>query len=265
MQLGARATKAQPLPTDKLEFAKRAMGVDHLDPFQEEFLISDSSRVIMCCHRQAGKSSLVAARILWESLMNEGSLCLVVGASLRQGQEFFIKYSDGLMRLRGEGLAVPTLEPDRKLGCVLPSGSRVEVLPGGSPKYLRGFSAPDVVCIDEAAQVNEDLLAALMPALAVSKGGGKLYLLSTPFGRRGTFYRTWEDGGPQWHRILVPVTASSRIPRSFVDEMRETLTDWEFRSEMLCEFTATSQSLFDPDVLAKSLSSDFEPLFGPED
>jgi hypothetical protein len=147
----------------------------------------------------------------------------------------------------------------------LPSGSRVEVLPGGSPKYLRGFSKPDVVCIDEAAQCGEDLLAALLPMLAVSEGGGRLYLLSTPFGRRGTFYRLWEEGGPDWHRIRVPVTESSRIPKSFIEEARRTLSDWEYRSEMLTEFTSTSQSMFDRDVLEKSLVNDFEPLFGPDE
>jgi hypothetical protein len=37
--------------------------------------------------------------------------------------------------------------------------------------------------------------------LAVS--GGALWLMSTPFGKRGFFYEVWTGGGTGWERVRV--------------------------------------------------------------
>ena len=37
--------------------------------------------------------------------------------------------------------------------------------------------------------------------LAVS--GGRIILLSTPFGKRGFFHHEWTEGGPEWERVMV--------------------------------------------------------------
>ena len=48
-----------------------------------------------------------------------------------------------------------------------------------------------MLILDEAARVPDELYAALRPMLAV--GGGRLVLLSTPFGKRGFFWREWSE------------------------------------------------------------------------
>jgi hypothetical protein len=260
----SRTTGTEDLPTDIVEFTKKAFDIDELEPWQEEFLRSESRRILLCVHRQGGKSSLTSALMLYEALHNPGSLCLVVSVSLRQSLEFFEKFSAGFRRLRGKNLAVPEPQSDRKLGIKLSNGSRVEALPGGTPASIRGFSAPAIVCIDEMAQTSEALLAAVLPMLAVSENGGKLYGLSTPFGRRGSFYRLFEEGGPEWERFRVPVTESTRVSAEFIAEARENLLPHEFASEMMVEFTSAHTSLFDRDALEDALDDSFEPLF-PED
>ena len=67
---------------------------------------------------------------------------------------------------------------------------------------MRGFSAISLVLIDEASRVDDALYKSLRPMLAV--GGGDLWLLSTPYGKRGFFYDCWEHGGSSWFRIAVP-------------------------------------------------------------
>ena len=64
---------------------------------------------------------------------------------------------------------------------------------------MRGFSAVSLLLIDEAAQVEDAMYKALRPMLAVSDGD--LWLMSTPYGKRGFFYECWEHGGPEWLRV----------------------------------------------------------------
>ena len=57
------------------------------------------------------------------------------------------------------------------------NGSRILALPG-TEKTVSGYAAADLVVIDEAARVEDDLLAAIRPMLATSNG--RLIALTTP-------------------------------------------------------------------------------------
>ena len=102
----------------------------------------------------------------------------------------------------------PIMEEDNRLSFTLSNGSRVVSLPG-TAETVRGFSAPSLIIEDEAAFVADGLYRAVRPMLAVS--GGRLILLTTPFGRRGHFFEAWEDGGEAWQRIEVPASQCPRI------------------------------------------------------
>src|SRR5918993_1239957 len=70
----------------------------------------------------------------------------------------------------------------RKLGMELSNGSRIEALPG-TEKTIRGFSEVDLLIVEEAARVADELYYAARPFLAVS--GGRPLVLSPPFRKRG--------------------------------------------------------------------------------
>jgi hypothetical protein len=72
--------------------------------------------------------------------------------------------------------------------------------------------------IDEAARVRDEMYLALRPMLAV--GRGDLWLMSTPWGKRGFFHEAWEHGDEQWFRMSVPGTECPRIPKDFLEEER---------------------------------------------
>ena len=72
---------------------------------------------------------------------------------------------------------------------LFPNGSRIVGLPG-TEGTVRGFSAVSLLLIDEAARVEDAMYKALRPMLAV--GGGDLWLMSTPWGKRGFFYEAWD-------------------------------------------------------------------------
>ena len=64
---------------------------------------------------------------------------------------------------------------------------------------MRGLASVDLIVIDEAARVDDELLAATRPMLAVSNG--TLFALTTPAGKRGWFYEQWLHG-VGWQRII---------------------------------------------------------------
>ena len=116
-----------------------------------------------------------------------GSLTLVVSPTARQSGEFVRKAAGFARRL---GIR-PKGDGDNEISLALPNGSRIVGLPG-TEATVRGFSAVSLLLVDEAARVSDDLYMAMRPMLAVS--GGELWLMSTPFGKRGFFYDAWERG-----------------------------------------------------------------------
>jgi hypothetical protein len=114
--------------------------------------------------------------------------------------------------------------------------------------------------IDEASRVDDEMYKALRPMLAV--GGGDLWMMSTPYGRRGFFYETWAHGGSEWQRVSVPATQCPRIPAEFLEEERRTMGAQWFEQEYLCQFVDSGASVFGRDAVDRAMDDDLEPLKG---
>lgn len=176
---------------------------------------------------------------------------MILAPSERQARETFAKTADFL---RG---GMPT-ESDRKLGVELANGSRIEALPG-TEKTVRGYSGADLLILDEAARVEDALYWAIRPMLAVS--GGRLLMMSTPYGKRGVFFEEWTHG-TGWERYEITASECPRIPPSFLAEERATLPERVFRQEYLCSFEEVDDSVFTYDVVDQAVSAEVTPLFG---
>jgi hypothetical protein len=226
------------------------------DPAQAQVLRCRSPRVILNCSRQWGKSTVTAARALFHALSASGALILVASPSFRQSAEFIRKVSGFLRTLhvkpRGGGQNAASL--------ILPNSSRIVGIPG-KQATIRGFSSVSFLLIDEAAQVPDDLYAAVRPMLAASNGS--LWLLSTPHGQRGFFYETWSRGGPRWRRFRVPATLRPRISKQFLAEERRILGDRIIQQEYLCEFTENNRQFIPQHLIEAALTPHSLPLFPP--
>src|SRR5262249_27648965 len=138
---------------------------------------------------------------------------------LRQSAELFRKVLDAYHAL---GRPVP---PRRltQLRLELAHGGRVVCLPGREDT-VRSFGGVELLVIDEAARVADDLYRAVRPMLAVSRG--RLVALSTPFGQRGWFWREWHGAGP-WKRVRVGWRDCPRITPDFIEEETRAMgADW---------------------------------------
>jgi terminase large subunit-like protein len=224
------------------------------DAAQVEVLRSEAKRGILNCTRQWGKSTVGAAKAVHRAQTRAGSLVLVASPTERQSAELLRKANAMLRKLgvqaRGDGSNTASL--------LLPNGSRLVGLPG-TEGTVRGFSAVSLLLIDEAARVEDALYLALRPMLAV--GDGDLWLMSTPNGKRGFFYESWEHGGEDWMRVRVPATECARISKKFLEEQRSAMGDAWFRQEHMCEFIEGTSGVFDRDVVERAIDDEVEPLW----
>lgn len=230
---------------DPVVFAIQA-GIEP-DPWQADVLRSDSSRVLLNCSRQSGKSTTTALMALHRAIYSPGSLVLLLSPSLRQSAELFRTVA---RFYAATGATVPATAESR-LRLELESGSRIISLPA-SEATIRGFAAVDLLVIDEAARVADDLYHAVRPMLAVSRG--RLVALSTPFGRRGWWSDAWHSGH-DWQRVEIPADHCLRIDPAFLAEERAQLGDWWYRQEYFCQFLDSQTALFTNDDIERMFAN----------
>ncbi|VVB90737.1 Uncharacterised protein [uncultured archaeon] len=242
------------LALDAVAFAREALGFEP-DPWQANVLRWNGKRLLLNCCRQSGKSSTAAVLALHRALYHPGSLILVVSPSLRQSGELFRKVTDFLSNIKLE--QQPLLKEDNRLSLTLDNNSRIVSLPS-TETTVRGFSGASLIIEDEASRVPDELYYAVRPMLAVS--GGRLILMSTPFGKRGHFFHEFVEGGEGWERISIPASECPRISQDFLKEEQATMPDFFFRAEYLCEFTETVDQVFSYEQVQGALSDDIEPL-----
>jgi hypothetical protein len=223
------------------------------DQWQTDLLMSEHPRHLLCCSRQSGKSTTTAALAVQTMLFNPG-LVLAVAPSERQSKELYLKAKEIYLKLDN----VPAIIQESTKSMELDNGSRLIALPGNE-QNIRGFSAPKLVLLDEASRVDDGLVAAVMPMLAVSQGA--LVALTTPYGRRGWFYEAWEHGGPEWSRIQVKADGCPRITPEFLAEQENLLGPWQYQQEYQCQFVDTDEQFFSTELIEAALSPELRPLW----
>jgi terminase large subunit-like protein len=219
------------------------------DPWQLDVLESRHPRILLNCCRQSGKSTVVAVLALVEALFNSYTRVLIVSRSLRQSKELF-----RMITLFHKALGDRALQRRSAEDLELTQFSRIVCLPC-KEETIRGYSHVSLIIIDEAARVPDTVYQAVRPMLAVS--GGRIICLSTPYGKRGFFWREWATGGDTWKRIEIPATQCPRIPPAFLDEERRAQGEAWFRQEYFCSFESV-EGLVYPDF-AKCVVDELPP------
>jgi len=225
------------------------------DAWQADLLQSDAKQMILLCSRQSGKSTITSILALHQAIYTANSLILLLSPSLRQSQELFRKLQDFYNALESDSL--PQAAHESALRMELSNGSRIIALPG-KEATIRGFSGVSLLIIDEASRVEDALYQSVRPMLAVS--GGRIILLSTPFGKRGFFHSEWTDG-QDWRKVKITADQCPRINKDWLERERAMIGDWWFLQEYFCEFVETDDQVFSYDDIQAALDSDIKPLF----
>ena len=139
-----------------------------------------------------------------------------------------------------------------------PGGGRILSLPS-SESTVRGYSKVSLLVLDEASRIPDEIIAAVKPMLAISKG--EIVCLTTPWGQRGFFHEQWANGGPDWERTLVTAEQCGRIDPAFLEEERRAHGDMIYRQEYLCEFVASDEQVFPTFIIDRAFDAEVVPLW----
>ncbi len=240
---------------DAVSFAKLRLGFE-LDARQTEVLSGSPHRVLLCCSRQWGKSTVAAIAATHHLLHNPRAFVAVISPAEKQSAELIRRVRSFLQMLHipchSDGIHRHSVQ--------LPAGSRIIALTSRQSTN-RGISAATLLIVDEAAQVPDAVYDAVRPALATT--GGAIWLISTPYGKRGFFWEAWAGNG-EWSRYLVTARDCPRLSREFLLEELRTRGERRYQQEYECVFHDDAASLFDVSLLLTAVSPNFQPLFsGP--
>lgn len=226
------------------------------DPWQSTLLRAMPRRALLCCSRQSGKSLITALMALWSALYEAPALIVIASPSMRQSAEM-LRTLTGLYSKLSDA---PPMVGESVLKLELANGSRVLSVPG-SEKTIRGLSKVSLVIVDEAARVPDELMSALRPMLAVTEHGGRLIMLSTPFGKRGEFYRAWTEGGDEWTRVSVPASECPRISAEFLASELSQLGAQRYAEEYDLQFLENDEQVFPVTIIDAAFTNEIKPLW----
>jgi len=93
-------------------------------------------------------------------------------------------------------------------------------------------------------------------------GNGDLWMLSTPWGKRGFFHDVWTHG-EGWEKVMATGPECARIPAKFLEQVRRDMGHAWFRQEYMGEFVTSGANVFDRDKV-EAMFDELEESLLPE-
>jgi phage FluMu gp28-like protein len=223
--------------------------------YQAKILEDDSSKILIVGGRQIGKSSVLAWKSLWNAFVKPNQEVLIIAPTFRQAEIVFSK----IRELIDSNLFLKSKTIKENMSEIrFDNNSVIRCLPAGYEGVsVRGFSATMII-FDEASLIPDEVFVALKPSMAVK---GEQYILSgTPYGKRGVFYQSYLDalnkrGG--WSLHIIKSEESPFIEKSFLEEMKRSMTRAQYSQEFEAEFIAETGEFFPAELILKN-SKDYE-------
>ena len=221
-----------------------------LDPWQEKILATQGN-ICVRSGRQVGKSTVVSIKAGEYAMKNKNKIIMVVAAVERSA---FLLFEKVLSYIHARNKKIIKGRPT-KSKIELRNGSKILCLPTGDSGYgIRGHTI-DLLIADEAAFINEDVWTAVVPMLTVT--GGDTWLLSTPKGKSGYFYDSFNDETYTNFHISTPEVKEIRSGilrdnmESFIESAKRRFTKAQYAQEILGEFVDELKQFFSDELIKK--------------
>lgn len=220
--------------------------------FQKEMILAfEDNRFVICkMPRQVGKTTTVAAYLLWKILFNEEYSIAILANKDRQAREIL-----GRIQLMFEHLPKwlqMGVTEWNKGNIKLENGSEI-LASATSSSAIRGTSQ-NMVYLDEFAfvptNIQDEFFASVYPTIS-SGQSSKVLITSTPNGMN-MFYRIWtesEEGRNAYARVDVHWSQIPGRDEAWKEETISNTSEDQFRQEYECEFLGSSNTLIHPSKL----------------
>lgn len=227
------------------------------DPWQGKFIGNIHPRMMLLCARQSGKSTACGALVAQSMIVECPCFVLVLAQNEKMSKEFLATKVRPILVAAGAKIL-----GDNKTSIVLENGSRV-IGEAASEKGVRGYSGVNLLMIDEASRIPDELYFACRPMLSTSRG--RLIAASTPFGKQGWFFNEWlrgedQESGIKWHRERVTGDMCPRHTKEFLETERLILGERWYDQEYGCKFTDPIGAVFSEEDIRAAFRRDLAPL-----
>lgn len=227
--------------------------------FQEKMVKTfESNRYTICkMPRQVGKTTTVAAYMLWKILFTENFNVAILANKMMQAREILsriqlmFEYLPKYMQMGVKEWNKGNIE--------LENGSKI-LAAATSSSAVRGGSF-NLIYLDEFAfvpsNIQEEFFASVYPTISSGKSS-KVVITSTPNGLN-LFYKLWvdsEEGRNTYARVDVHWSNVPDRDHNWMVEQVKNTSEEQFRVEFECEFLGSSMTLIHP---AKLRSLVFRP------
>lgn len=215
--------------------------------------------------RQLGLSTVTAAYALWMALFRKDKNILVLATKLKTAQGFLKKVKTILSHLP-KWLMLTSIEAINKTEVEFDNGSQIAAIATGEDA-ARG-EALSLLIIDEAALIRDldDLWAGLFPTVS---DGGKVIMISTPFGVGGFYHRTWveaEAGLNEFNPIKLMWDVHPDRDETWFAKITRNMSAKKVAQEYLCNFLTSGDTFIQSDDIDYIRSMISNPISkeGPE-
>ncbi|MFR9803143.1 terminase large subunit domain-containing protein [Pseudonocardia sp. RS010] len=198
---------------------------------------------VICAGRQVGKSVLLAACALHTAATRRNATVLIISAGEDAAKRLLADVAD--LATSSAALRGSVLDETRS-SVTLSNGSVIRSVPA-SQRQVRGW-AVDLLIVDEAGFIDQDLWRAAEPAI-IARPGSRVILASSPWGTPEHFFRAlWNRGRSSpdeqvrsWH---WPSSVSPLVDDALLAQIREREAPDYFAREFLAEWPDASGSYF---------------------
>jgi len=232
----------------KIETAKQLNVTLYYSPYKEQIEVHKctSRYKAVCCGRRAGKTFLAVFEMLQKIKRHKGDNKLQIGwvAPTYQNSKRGIDTFKIIARdLISTGMCKITSTSPYTINI---DGHKVYFLTAENPDAIRGYYF-DYLIIDEAAFVSDDIYNNVLKPTLMDKSGD-LLAISTPQGSRGFFYELYIAGKNEaitnTKSFSWPTYKNPYIKEADIEDMRNSLPSLTFRQEVLAEFIASDNQVF---------------------
>ncbi len=226
-------------------------------PYQVGFLTDEGKEIAAACGRQVGKTTLAAVKGLHFAFFHPDVTVLVVSSTLRQSMILFAKIrsmteSNPILRMKVKHASQTMIEFDH--------GSRIVALPCGPTGYsLRGHTA-DMVILDEANFVPEEVVDGVIRPMLIAKPNSRFIMVSTPWTRNHSFYRAISEKDLAFHVYSWPTSLNPLVSAEKLEAERTAVDDLTFRREYEAQFIEEHNCYFPSHLISQCVDGSYELL-----
>lgn len=200
-----------------------------LTEWQADALALSHRTTTIAAPRQSGKSRSLAVLALWWAFRHPGARVLIVSAGDDAAKRLLALAAR--MAVGSPLLAGSVVDENSGL-LVLSNGSEIRSVPA-SERAVRGWSI-DLLLVDEAAQVDDDLLLGAAIPTTAARPDARIVLAGSPGAAEGAFHafvEAGEGGSEHTSTFRWALTDATWIEQDVIASAREQLAPAQFERE----------------------------------